>query len=60
MKKNQFSDSELAALKAVTTGEIIEPLLCQQLKALGLVTQTRGGWALTQQGQIQLKFLAAR
>ena len=60
VKKDQFSESEIAALKALANGEIVEPLRCQRLKTLGLVTQTRGGWALTQQGLIQLQFLAAR
>lgn len=60
VKKNAFSDRERAGLKAINNGEIIEPLLCQRLKALGLVSQTRSGWVLTHQGQIRLLFDSAR
>jgi hypothetical protein len=59
-KPPELSDREKAALKAIASGEIIGPLLCQRLKTLGLVTQTGAGWELTQQGQIRLMFQGAR
>lgn len=56
----QLTDREKAALCRIAEGAIVEPLLCQRLKALGLAEQTRGGWALTSQGQIRLMFQGAR
>jgi hypothetical protein len=60
VKQPELTDRENAALVAIASGAIVEPLLCQRLKALGLAEQTRTGWALTHQGQICLIFKKAR
>jgi hypothetical protein len=60
VKQPELTDREKAAIQAVASGTIVEPLLCQRLKALGLIEQVRGAWALTQQGQIRLIFQGAR
>jgi hypothetical protein len=59
-KAPELSDKEKAALQAIAHGAVVEPLRCERLKALGLVVQIGGGWALTQQGQIRLMFQGAR
>jgi hypothetical protein len=60
VKQPELTDREKAALQAIASGAIVEPLLCQRLKALGLAEQSRAGWALTHQGQICLIFKNAR
>lgn len=59
-RTHQLTDKEKVALRGIAQGAIVEPLLCQRLKTLGLVEQTRGGWVLTPQGQICLMFQGAR
>jgi hypothetical protein len=56
VKQPTLSDPEKAALQGIAAGAIVGPLLCQRLKALGLVVQTMDGWSVTQQGYIQLMF----
>jgi hypothetical protein len=60
LKRPGPTESETAALRGVQRGTVIHPLLCKRLKALGLIEQIRGGWILTQQGQISLMFDGAR
>jgi hypothetical protein len=50
VKQRELSDRERAALQGIAAGVIVGPLLCQRLKALGLVVQTMDGWSVTQQG----------
>jgi hypothetical protein len=60
VKQAALSEHEKEALRAIAGGAIVEPLLCQRLKALGLAAQTRRGWVLTQHGHIRLTFQGAR
>jgi hypothetical protein len=60
LKRPGPTESETAALREVQRGAVIHPLLCKRLKALGLIEQIRGGWRLTQHGEISLMFDDAR
>jgi ribosomal protein S19E (S16A) len=59
-KPSVLSEHEKSALRAIANGAVIEPLLCERLKALGLVKQSRHGWVITHQGHIRLMFRGAR
>ena len=39
-----LTESETAALRQISTGEIIHPLVCQKLRKLGLVEQNTDRW----------------
>jgi ribosomal protein S19E (S16A) len=60
VKQPELSDREKVALRTIANGSIVESLLCQRLKTLGLVAQTQAGWRLTPQGEIRLMFQGAR
>lgn len=60
VKQPELSDREKVALRTIANGSIVELLLCQRLKTLGLVAQTQAGWRLTPQGEIRLMFQGAR
>jgi hypothetical protein len=55
-----LTDAEKAALRDVSNHLVVQPLLLQRLKALGLIEQKSGAWTTTQQGQICLLFGSAR
>ena len=52
--------TEWAALRDVANNRVVETLMLNRLKELGLVEQKRGGWTTTQQGKIRLLFGGAR
>ena len=54
------TEQEIKALREVQRGAVAQPLLCKRVKALGLIEQIRGGWRLTQHGEISLMFDDAR
>jgi len=60
LKRPGPTESETAALREIRRGGVVHPLLCKRLKALGLIEPTRGGWRLTQHGEISLMFNDAR
>jgi hypothetical protein len=60
MKGPATTEAELRALRDVADGAVVQPLRCCRLNALGLIKQNRGGWALTNQGEIALMFRKAR
>ena len=59
-KRPAPTEPETAALREIRRSAVVHPLLCKRLKALGLIEQMRGGWRLTQQGEILLMFDGAR
>jgi hypothetical protein len=50
----------LRALRNVADGAVVQPLMCRRLNALSFIDQIRGGWTLTNQGEIALLFRNAR
>jgi hypothetical protein len=59
-KQPGLSDRETVALREVAERATTKPLVCKRLQKLGLIEQSPGGWALTQQGHIRLMFQGAR
>jgi hypothetical protein len=59
-KGPELTDAEIKALRGVSEQIVVQPLLLQRLKALGLIEQKLGRWNTTPQGQIRLMFLGAR
>jgi hypothetical protein len=55
-----LTDTEIKALREVAEQLVVQPLLLQRLKTLGLIEQKLGKWTTTQQGEIRLMFSAAR
>jgi hypothetical protein len=55
-----LTDTEIKALRGVAERQVVQPLLLQRLKTLGLVEQKLGAWIITHQGEIRLMFSAAR
>ncbi len=60
LKGPATTEVELRALRDVADGAVVQPLMCRRLNTLGLIEQKRGGWALTNQGEIALMFRKAR
>jgi hypothetical protein len=59
-KKPEPTKVEFRALRDVADGAVVQPLTCRRLITLGLIEQIRGGWTLTNQGEIALLFRNAR
>ena len=59
-KQAELSDQEKIALRTIAQGGTIALPLCRRLQKLGLVENSRGGWAITNQGHIRLMFQGAR
>ncbi len=60
LKGPATTEEEMRALRDVADGAVVQPLRCRRLNALGLLEQKRGGWVLTNQGEIALMFRKAR
>jgi hypothetical protein len=60
LKGPAITEVEFRALRDVADGAVVQPLTCRRLNTLGLIEQKRGGWALTNQGEIALMFRKAR
>jgi hypothetical protein len=55
-----LNEAEIKALRGVAQNLVVQPLLLQRLKALGLIEQKLGTWTITHQGEIRLMFAGAR
>jgi hypothetical protein len=59
-KTSTLTEDQITALRDVSHGKSVSPLISQRLANLGLIEQSPGGWIVTHQGQIRLMFRDAR
>ena len=46
---------QIKALRAIQRGEAVRPIVIQRLVGLGLIKQTQGVWALTEEGVMRIQ-----